>query len=234
MPSHYTFNRWGAVFSPRFFSCQFLTFYCLILSYFILSCLILSYLIICYLCQNVKIQSTHVWGCSCPLLNRTLVYLSGKLQRAEFGVFVKPLWEEVSTIEGGWGLHTIRQLYWQEVGQLCPRIPPTDVWQGKYFHSWGGNGREIICFTIHHSGSGENRRGKSTYMIVYCPWVNLHHLKADPGKCLQIVGYYLLINISQNSLGSCPFITWACLTDEYRKGQQVSLTHNIKIWSVCW
>lgn len=134
--------------------------------YILLSYLILSF----FTCdQNVKIQPTHVWdGSACPLLNRTLAYLSRKLQRVGFGVFVKPLWEEVSRVEGGWGLHTIQQLYWQEVGQLCPRIPATDVWQGKYFHSWGENGREIICFTIHHSGSGENQRGKATFTIVYC------------------------------------------------------------------
>lgn len=51
--------------------------------------------------------------------------------------------------------------------------------------------------------------------------------QADPGKCLQMVGYNLVINISQNSLGSCLFITWACPTDECSKVQQVSLTRNI-------
>lgn len=73
---------------------------------------------------------------------------------------------------------------------------------GKIFSQLEREGRGIICFTIHHSGSGENRREKPTCMILYCPWVSLHRLKTDPGKFLQIV-YYLLSNILQNSLGSC-------------------------------
>lgn len=142
--------------------------YILYICYIFTSVLLLS---IFYILLSYLILSCHflpVIRMACPLLNRTLVYLSRKLQRVGCGVFVKPLWEEVSRVEGGWGLHTIQQIYWQEVGQLCPCIPATDVWQGKYFHSWGENGREIICFTIHHSGSGENRRGKATFTIVYC------------------------------------------------------------------
>lgn len=64
----------------------------------------------------------------------------------ECGLRVKTLWKKVSRVKGGWGLHTIRQLHWQEVGQLCPHIPSTDVWQGKYFHSWRGKGGKL-CFT---------------------------------------------------------------------------------------
>lgn len=63
-------------------------------------------------------------------------------------------------------------------------------------------------FYKYHSGNGENWRGKPTYMIVYCPWVNLHLLKANPGKCFQMVRYYLLINIPQNSLDLSHWLVW--------------------------
>lgn len=85
---------------------------------------------------------------------------------------------------------------------------------GKIFSQLGREWEGNSMFYKYHSGNGENWRGKPTYMIGYCLWVNLHLLRADPGKCLQMVGYYLLLNIPQNSLNLCVFITMTCLTDE--------------------
>lgn len=84
-------------------------------------------------------QNVSMWF-GLPLNRMLSRYIWVQSYRVECGLHVKPPWKKVSRVKGGWGLHTIGQLYWQEVGQLCPHIPSTDVWQGKYFHSWRGKG----------------------------------------------------------------------------------------------
>lgn len=59
-----------------------------------------------------------------------------------------PLWEAAGRGEGlytctGRGLHYSAALLTGSRPSLCPHIPPTDVWQGKYFHSWRAKGGKI-------------------------------------------------------------------------------------------
>lgn len=206
----------------------------LILCYLMLSYVILS-LFTCD--QNVKIQSTHVWEGSCLLLNRTLVYLSRKLQRVEFCVCETAVGRsKQSRGRLGAAYHSAALLTGS--GPALSPHSSNRCLTGKIFSQLGREWEGNSMFYNTSQWKWWKPKGKThiydTYIHIYCPWVNLHLLKADPGKCLQMVGYYLLINISQNSLGPGPFITWTCLTDECRKVQQVSLTYNINIWSVWW
>lgn len=66
--------------------------------------------------------------------------------------------------EGGWlAGFTTGQLYWQEVGLLCPHIPLTDVWQRKYFNSWTGRGGKIYVLRYITLEVGES----SIWIIFY-------------------------------------------------------------------
>lgn len=86
------------------------------------------------------------------------------------GRFEKPLWEEVRKGKGEWGVCSSPQLYWQETGQLSPHIPPTDVWQRKYFHSCRRKGGKIYILRYITVEVVKTEGKKNPHAWFFCMW----------------------------------------------------------------
>lgn len=85
------------------------------------------------------------------------------------GRFENPLWEEVSRGEGGWGgAYHLAALLTGSGPALSPHSSNRCLTE-KIFSQLEREGRENICFTIHHTGGGENGGKKNSMcMIFYC------------------------------------------------------------------
>lgn len=170
-----------------------------------------------------KPNSYILFGRALVKQNAVQVYLSTERQRVECGLNVKLLWKKVSRVKGGWGLHTIQQLYWQEVGQLCLRIPLTDVCQIKYFHSWRGKGGNYMFYNISQWKWWKLKGKTHVYDSMVVVW------KPTPPQSWswEISSDDQLL--SSHSLGSC----FLHLSHECDKGSRF-LFLAILIWSVWW
>lgn len=133
-------------FSPS--SCLFINVFCLT---FFLTCN-----------QNVKLVSHIFWEGPCSWLNRRLVESLRELNLVCLSNYCGKNYAEWRAAEACIPLSSFTDRKW---ASSVPAFLTQMFNRQNIFTAGGGNGREMICFTIHHHGSDENQRGKPTYMI---------------------------------------------------------------------